>query len=101
MFDLSPIYLQSPNFQFITTNYIRCHALGDQTLEDVGSGLGIVSNPYQVDNVQKSVLKAPFASMAVAKPAHIMLPPAPLLKMIMGYVCGGWYGAFKALFFSK
>jgi len=31
-----------------------------QTLEDAGSGIGVVNNPFLIDYVEKSVLRSPF-----------------------------------------
>ncbi|EFJ50859.1 hypothetical protein VOLCADRAFT_88208 [Volvox carteri f. nagariensis] len=57
---------------------------GDQTVADVGSGLGLVGNPYLVEGVQKAVCRMPLEGQAVPRPPHLM----PLTLGLMRALCG-------------
>ncbi|KXZ48121.1 hypothetical protein GPECTOR_30g217 [Gonium pectorale] len=70
---------------------------GDQTIADVGSGLGVVGNPFLVAGVQKAVYRTPLAGQAIPKPPQAMAIPLVAAKLVLGYVVGGFWGMLRAV----
>lgn len=74
---------------------------GDQTIADVGSGIGSAGNSYLVEGVQKAVYRTPVAGLAVPMPAHRSPYSKPVVKVVCGYLLGGLWGVAKALLRSR
>ncbi|GLC44124.1 hypothetical protein PLESTB_000926500 [Pleodorina starrii] len=69
---------------------------GDQTIADVGSGLGVVGNPYLLDRVQKAVYRVPLEGQAVPRPPHLKPLPLALARAAIGFLVSGWWGVLRA-----
>ena len=70
---------------------------GDQTLADVGSGLGGVHNSYLYDHPQKAVVRTPFVSAAHVQPPKYAPVSLGAAKVIAGLVHSGLWGVLKML----
>lgn len=71
---------------------------GDQTLADVGSGLGVVHNSYMYDHAQKSVVRTPFVSSLHPLPPRHAPMPLSTAKVVAGVMHGGLLGALRMAF---
>lgn len=70
---------------------------GDQTVADVGSGLGVVHNTYLFDHPQKAVVRTPFISPLHPLPAKYSAVPLGVAKAVVGLINGGARGLLKML----
>ncbi|KAL4443037.1 hypothetical protein ABPG77_008528 [Micractinium sp. CCAP 211/92] len=70
---------------------------GDQTIADVGSGLGAVHNSYMFDATRKAVVRLPFVNAAQPMPAKYSPMPLGLAKAIAGLMHSGVWGALRML----
>ena len=70
---------------------------GDQTVADVGSGLGVVHNTYLFDQPQKAVVRTPFISPLHPLPAKYSAVPLGVAKAVVGLINGGVRGVLKML----
>lgn len=71
---------------------------GDQTIADIGSGLGAIHNCYLFDHTQKAVVRTPFISAAHPLPAKYSPMPLGVAKVIAGLSHSGLWGALKMAF---
>ncbi|KAL4457777.1 hypothetical protein ABPG75_012642 [Micractinium tetrahymenae] len=70
---------------------------GDQTIADVGSGIGGVHNVYLFDRPQKAAVRAPFICAAQPLPEKYAPMPLGLAKAIAGLMHSGPWGALRML----
>lgn len=70
---------------------------GDQTLADVGSGLGHVHNTYLYDHPQKTVVRTPFVSPLHPLPPQLSAMPLLVAKILVGLIHSGIFGVLKML----
>lgn len=68
---------------------------GDQTITDIGSGLGAVHNTYMFDHTQKAVVRTPFVSAGHPQPEKYSPLPLGVAKVIAGLTHSGPWGAVK------
>ncbi|EFN58802.1 hypothetical protein CHLNCDRAFT_140596 [Chlorella variabilis] len=71
---------------------------GEQTIADIGSGLGAIHNCYMFDHTQKAVVRTPFLSAAHPLPAQYAPLPLGVAKVIAGLTHSGVWGALKMVF---
>lgn len=72
---------------------------GDQTLQDVGSGIGAVRNCLMFDHSQKSVVRTPFTNGVQPMPPTVKSPMnLTMTRALVGFVHSGLFGAIKGLF---
>lgn len=70
---------------------------GDQTLANVGSGLGQIGNSHLFDHPQKCVVKGPMVGSWVPKPLYLTPLPLPVVKALVGYLVKGWAGIWQSV----
>ncbi|KAJ9527649.1 hypothetical protein QJQ45_025928 [Haematococcus lacustris] len=74
---------------------------GQQTLADVGSGMGQINNTHFFDYPQKAVVRVPFDWALLAKPPSAQPIPLLLAQALSGFAVHGWWGIPKGLFASQ
>ncbi|PNH06638.1 hypothetical protein TSOC_006986, partial [Tetrabaena socialis] len=70
---------------------------GGQTAADVGSGVGVVGNPFLVEGVQKAVYRTPVDGAGVPKPFHVQPIPLAAARLVLGFVVDGWRGLLRGV----
>ncbi|KAG2484226.1 hypothetical protein HYH03_016961 [Edaphochlamys debaryana] len=69
---------------------------GGQTVADVGSGIGLMGNPFLVEGLQKAVYRVPITGQAVPKPMHMQPLPMSVARLALGFLVDGWWGLMRA-----
>ncbi|PSC71464.1 NAD-dependent aldehyde dehydrogenase [Micractinium conductrix] len=73
----------------------------DQSVADVGSGIGVIHNCYLFDHVQKTVIRTPFVCAAHPLPEKYAPMPLGAAKLVAGLVHSGPVGALRLLLRQK
>lgn len=68
-----------------------------QSLEDAGSGLGVVHNTLMFDHSQKCVVWSPFVSLVHSLPERHLPLPMGVAKVVSGLLHSGVPGAIKLM----
>ncbi|MEW5311995.1 MAG: hypothetical protein WDW38_003660 [Sanguina aurantia] len=71
------------------------------TTKAAGSGIGLIGNPYLVQNVQKTVLRCPMVGAAVPVPSHLKPLPRVVVLLLTGYSLDGFRGMWRSLFHMR
>ena len=74
---------------------------GDQTLNNLQSGLGQIGNSQLLDYPLKTLVKGPMAGQWVPKPIHSSPIPVPVMRALSGFLVKGWRGIWASIFSMK
>jgi hypothetical protein len=74
---------------------------GNQTLDNVQSGIGQIGNSHLIDYPLKTLVRGPMTGAWVPKPFHAEPIPVGIIRALAGYLVNGWSGIWSSIFAMK